>query len=149
MQERREHTVAAADFLVVGNFLRHISRFHRTGRTKHDEKLRSIQRTENRRCKIRIGRQLILVAEDGENPLRNHIATAIGGAHQIGGHFVGLDLLVQPGRPLPTGLGIVGVAVADEAPEGAGQLHGRIWEIAYLTNFNDVSRCYRSIPRAR
>src|SRR5450432_1146368 len=112
-----EHAILSPEPFEISDLARDITGFHRPRRTDDDEKFAGLQRIRDRIAEIRIHGQFLLVAKDREDPLRDRVAAVVHGAHEIRGHLVSLDLLMQPRGPLAPGLAIVRVAVADEAPE--------------------------------
>jgi hypothetical protein len=85
-------------------------------RAKHQQKPAVGERRRDLGREIVTGRRVRFVPEYGIDPLRNRVAVLILLADEIARHFISLERMMQPRGPLPAGIPIVRVAIADETP---------------------------------
>ena len=115
----RENPVAKTQLFEIADFIADIGGGRGPRRADHQQEPAGVQGAIDRRGEISIHRQLLLVAEDRKNTRRDRVAARIDLTDQLGRHLIGLDRLMQPCRPLATGLPVIGMAVGDETPIAA------------------------------
>ena len=134
-----EHAIFAANFFEVAYFVVDVRGPDRARRTNHDEKPARIQRAIDRRRKISIRRQFLFIAKHRKDAFWNGIAALVRRARKIARYFVSLDRVMQPRRPLPPFLFVIGVPIADETPIARAIVRGWI-ELAAVHEMEILER---------